>query len=59
MYALVGNQVRVAPMGGIIGLDYTAVLNVFDLYSVEDKRYMFENVLTCFRLEQEFAEVQA
>ena len=57
MYALVGNQVRVAPMGGVIGLDHGAVLTTIKLYASDgDVKRLFEGVLTCHRIEQEFNE---
>ena len=42
-------------MGEIIGLDYDAVRFVMELYNVEDKRYVFEQVLECFEMERELA----
>jgi len=42
-------------MGEIIGLDYGAVRFVMELYNVEDKRYVFEQVLQCFKMERELA----
>lgn len=57
MYALVGNQVRVAPMGEIIGLDHNAVLGDIKLYATDgDVKKLFEGVLTCHNLEQEFSK---
>jgi len=42
-------------MGEIIGLDYNAVLNVIKLYIKDDNvKMIFENVLNCFQIEQEF-----
>jgi len=41
-------------MGEMIGLDHGAVLGDIKLYVVEDEvRKMFEQVLLCYRLEQE------
>lgn len=55
IYLLVRNQVRLSPMGEIIGLDYNAVLNVIKLYIKDDNvKMIFENVLNCFQIEQEF-----
>jgi len=52
---LVRGQVRVAPMGEIIDLDYVAVLDIIKLYFVVDKsREVFELVRECFQIEQEF-----
>jgi len=55
IYSLVRNQIRVAPMGDVIGLDHTAVLNDIELYVTADKvKETFESVLMCFNTEQEF-----
>lgn len=54
VYLLTRNQIRVAPMGEVIGLDYAAVLNVVKLYvNVDEIKKTFEGVLECFRIEQE------
>jgi len=53
IYSLCRNQVRVAPMGEMIGLDYGVVLNVIELYTADVKR-IFEGVLKCFYIEQEY-----
>jgi len=52
IYSLCRNQIRVAPMGEVIGLDYGAVLNVIELYTDNVKK-TFEQVLACYRLEEE------
>ena len=44
-----------APTGDIIGLDYTAVEVVVRLYT-KDVRKVFESVLMCYRMEQEFSK---
>ncbi len=55
MYLLVKDQVRVAPMGEIIGLDKGVVLSVIELYvDVDEIKKTFEGVLECFRIEQEY-----
>jgi len=42
-------------MGEIISLDHNAVLNVIKLYAKDDNiKTIFENVLNCFQIEQEF-----
>jgi len=40
-------------MGDVIGLDYSAVLKVLDLYKVEDTQKVFEDILLCWNIEQE------
>ena len=55
IYSLVRDQVRVAPMGEIIGLDHVGVLGDIKLYVAADKvKETFEQVLMCYQLEQEF-----
>jgi len=55
IYLLVRNQVRVSPMGEIISLDHKAVLDDIKLYAKDkDVKTIFENVLNCFQIEQEF-----
>ena len=57
IYSLVRNQVRVAPMGEVIDLDYAAVLGIIKLYVDADKaKETFENVVRCFNIEKEFAK---
>lgn len=52
VYGLVSHQVRVAGMGEIIGLDYSAVFPVMELCGVQDK-------LDCLaRMEVIFQEIQ-
>ena len=54
IYSLVRNQVRVAPMGEIIGLDHNAVLGDIKLYvDANEIKKTFEGVLECFHIEQE------
>ena len=54
VYLLVRNQVKLTPMGDIIGLDYVAVLDVIKLYFVADEiKRGFESVLECFSIERE------
>lgn len=56
IYSLVRSQVKVAPMGEIIGLDYAAVLGVIELYVAGNEiKRIFESVLMCFNIEQEAA----
>lgn len=45
-----------APMGEIIGLDHGAVLNVIKLCANGDTKKMFEDVLICYRVEQDFSK---
>ena len=40
-------------MGEILGLDYAAVEFIMNLYHIENKKYVFEKVLTCFEIERE------
>lgn len=55
IYLLVRNQVRLSPMGEIIGLDHNAVLSDIELYAKDDDvKTVFEKVLNCFQIEQEF-----
>lgn len=57
MYSLVRNQVRVAPMGEVIGLDHRAVLGDIELYVAADEvKKIFESVLECFCIERECEE---
>lgn len=57
IYFLVRDQIRVAPMGEVVGLDYGTVLDVIKLYAIDgDVKKIFEDVLTCHRIEQEFRE---
>lgn len=57
MYSLCRNQVRIAPTGEVIGLDHGAVLGDIELYVVDDEvKQMFEAVLHCYQLEQEFVK---
>lgn len=59
MYSLVGNQVRMAPMGEVIGLDYGAVLDTIKLYVTDGEvKKFFEGVLYCYQLEQEFVRTK-
>jgi len=42
-------------MGEIIGLDHNAVLSDIELYAKDDDvKTVFEKVLNCFQIEQEF-----
>ena len=51
---LVRNQVRIAPMGGVIGLDFAAVLETIKLYvPAEEVKDVFDYVRNCFEIEQE------
>ena len=51
LYLLCRNQVRVAPMGEVIGLDYGAVIELLKLY--RHGKQMFENIMFCWRIERE------
>jgi len=54
---LVHDQVRVASSGDIIGLDYGAVLDVVKFYVADsDVKRIFENVIMCGQIEQEFSK---
>ena len=43
------------PTGNIIGLDYAAVISVIGLYT-KDVQRVFESVLMCYQIEQEFSK---
>jgi len=59
LYRLVCGQMRVAPSGKVIGLDYDAVLKTIELYADgENVKKLFEDVRLCYRLEQEFTKEQ-
>ena len=55
-YAKARSQVRVSPMGDIIGLDYGAIAYLMHLegYTGEREKELFTFILTCFNLEREF-----
>lgn len=53
IYMLVQDQVRISPMGGIVGLDHNAVHAALELYEIADRRRVFEQVL---QLAAEFRE---
>jgi len=53
IYSLVRDQLRVASTGEVIGLDHGAVLGDIELYT-DNVKEMFESVLYCFQIEQEF-----
>lgn len=56
IYSLVRGQLRLAPMGEVIGLDYKAVLDIVKLYFAADEvREIFESIIKCFQIEQELA----
>jgi len=40
-------------MGDVVSLDYNAVLSVLDLYNVEDKKDVFEDILIMFNTARE------
>jgi len=56
VYFLVRSQVRLAPMGDIIGLDYNAIKFVMDMYKISSKQYVFEKILQCFDIERELSK---
>jgi len=56
VYFLVRNQVRLAPMGDVIGLDYNAIKFVMDVYKISSKQDIFEKVLQCFEIERELSK---
>ena len=49
---MVRDQLRITPMGDVIGLDYGAVIDVLKLYT-DDVKAMFEWILLCYRIEKE------
>ena len=53
LYWMVRTQVKLSPMGDIIGIDHSAVMNILKLHEIEDKRRMFDEILACFNIEQE------
>lgn len=53
MYGLVQNQLHLSSMGDVVSLDYNAVLSVLDLYNVEDKKDVFEDILIMFNTARE------
>ena len=52
-YAILHSQVRVSAGGDIIGLDYSCVDFIFNLYGVEERKQVFEKVLVCFNIAME------
>jgi len=56
LYLKVRNQVRLSPMGDIIGLDYNALNFIMDIYGIENKRDMFEKMLVCFAIDRELSK---
>jgi len=59
MYLLVRNQIKLAPMGEIIGLDYGAVLDTIKLYATnDDVKKLFEQMLCCHRIEEELMRIR-
>lgn len=57
VYSLVRGQVRITPMGEVIGLDYAVVLDIVKLYFVVDEiKEAFELIRECFQIEREFTE---
>jgi len=54
VYFVVRNQIRIAPSGVVLGLDYSAVNMVLDMYVLkEDRKNVFDQVLLCFEIERE------
>ena len=48
------NQVKLSPMGDIIGLDYNAVISVIKTYCKSyEVRQMFEDIVYCWGVEKE------
>jgi hypothetical protein len=43
MFLRIGTQWRTS-FGGLVGLDYTVLFNLFDLYGIKDRREMFEGI---------------
>ena len=58
IYFLVRNQMRIAPSGMVLGLDYNAVKIVMDIEGIEleDSKDIFDQVLKCFEIERELNE---
>lgn len=48
IYNKAANQVRVAGMGDIVGLDYNALKFIMDLYGIGNQRECFEKVNYAF-----------
>ena len=53
MYLLVRDQIRLSGGGDVVGLDYTAVLSVLELYEIKNSKKMFEDILIQFNTERE------
>lgn len=53
MYILVRGQVLLNPSGDIYGLNHAAVWADLKLYKVENELQMFEDILSCYKIEQE------
>ena len=55
---MVRNQMRIAPSGMVLGLDYNAVKVVMDIESILPENYkdIFDQVLKCFEIERELNE---
>ena len=48
IYGKCSNQVRVAGMGDIVGLDYAALKFIMDMYGIRNQRECFEKVNYAF-----------
>ena len=55
LYIIVRDQLRITPMGDVIGLDHGAVLDVLKLYT-DDVKAVFEWILLCYRIEKEVSK---
>lgn len=57
MYSLTGDQIRVTPMGEVIGLDHGAVLDTIELYATDGEvKRLFEGVRMCHQIAVEFSK---
>lgn len=45
-----------SPTGDILGIDYTAVNFILDIYNISNKKRVFEKVLICFETERELID---
>lgn len=53
---LVRDQLLLSPMGDIIGLNHSSIHSLLDMHEVENKKWMFEQILLCDRIEQEISK---
>lgn len=53
LYDLVRDQVTLSSMGEVISLNHLAIMNMLELFHIEDRLKTFMGVLECFRVDQE------